>query len=60
MFEIEIKIDLNLVTGLLNRLMNTFPEVEIEVSESGLHCYLDLAEEIYVKLESLEKVRDKF
>ncbi|MEE9557118.1 MAG: 50S ribosomal protein L11 methyltransferase, partial [Candidatus Adiutricales bacterium] len=60
MFEIEIKIDLNLVTGLLNHLMNTFPEVEIEVSESGLRFYLDLAEEIDVKLESLEKVLDKF
>lgn len=60
MFEIEINIDLNLVTGLLNRLMNTFPEVEIEVDEIGLRFYLDLAEEIDVKLESLEKVLGEF
>ncbi len=60
MFEIKISIDLNQVTGLLNRLMNTFPQVEIEVNESGLRFYIDLAEEIDVKLESLEKILAKF
>ena len=60
MFEIEIELDLNLVTSLLNRLVNSFPELEIETIESGLRFYLDPGDDVDAKLKNLDQVLSKF
>ncbi|MBW2623219.1 MAG: 50S ribosomal protein L11 methyltransferase, partial [Deltaproteobacteria bacterium] len=60
MFEIEIKLDLNLVTSLLNRLVNSFPEFEIETIESGLRFYLDPGDDIDARLKNLDQILSKF
>lgn len=60
MFEIEIEIDLTIRAGLLARIMDLWPDAEMELTSAGFKCYPEIEENIHDELGRLEALLSRF